>query len=285
MEKKELIEMLNRDLADEHAAIIRYLAHAYQEGEDTVIGASLLARSREEMWHLHWLGMIICGLGGEPDLVPGPYPYDPTSQRTMLQSYIKYEEKLIPHYNKEAERVDDPHIKRVLCREAWESAIHARRFQRLLDKLDPAEAARPSGGEGELPGGFIGSLQGEISAKYSEMWQHILLSWKSQGQGLLGWQLMDQGMEKMKQLSLFTEAVAEDGPLPEFRLLPIDRSMEEPAAVMEKARADVKAAHRRHLKLKEDSEFARHGGLMMKLDLVLQQESHQADEMADWLKK
>ena len=59
--------MLNRDLADEHAAIIRYLVHAWMEGEDTPIGASLLSRSREEMWHIHWLGMIIGQLGGEPD--------------------------------------------------------------------------------------------------------------------------------------------------------------------------------------------------------------------------
>lgn len=284
MEKSELIEMLNRDLADEHAAVIRYLAHAYQEGEDTPIGASLLARSREEMWHLHWLGMIVCQLGGEPDLKPGPYPFDPTNQRTMLQSYIKYEEDLIPHYHGQADLVDDPHIKRVLQREAWESQIHARRFQRLLDKLATAEAERPSGGEGELPREFIGNLQDEIKSKYSEMWQHLVMSWKFQGEGLLGWQLMDQGMEKMKQLSLFTEAVAEDGPLPQFRLLPIDKS-KYPAAALEKAMADTKAAHDRHLKLKGDAEFAKHGGLVMKLDLALQQEANQVAEMADWLKE
>lgn len=51
--------MLNRDLADEHAAIIRYLIHSYLEGEDSPLGAGLLSRAREEMWHMHWLGMII----------------------------------------------------------------------------------------------------------------------------------------------------------------------------------------------------------------------------------
>jgi bacterioferritin len=35
METKTLIDMLNRDIADEHAAIIRYLVHGYLEGEDT----------------------------------------------------------------------------------------------------------------------------------------------------------------------------------------------------------------------------------------------------------
>jgi len=44
MNKQELIAMVNRDLTDEHAAIIRYLVHGYLEGEDTPIGAGLLSR-------------------------------------------------------------------------------------------------------------------------------------------------------------------------------------------------------------------------------------------------
>jgi bacterioferritin len=39
MKKTELINLLNKDLADEHAAIIRYLVHGWLEGEDTPIGA------------------------------------------------------------------------------------------------------------------------------------------------------------------------------------------------------------------------------------------------------
>ena len=64
MEKESLINMLNRDIADEHAAIIRYLVHGWMEGEDTSLGSSLISISREEMWHMHWLGMIIDELGG-----------------------------------------------------------------------------------------------------------------------------------------------------------------------------------------------------------------------------
>ena len=113
MKKYELIALLNKDLKDEHAAIIRYLVHGWLEGEDTPLGASLLSRSREEMWHMHWLGMIIGQLGGEPDLTPAPYPYDPTNRATIFKSYVEYEEKLVPHYNAEANKVDDPHIKRI----------------------------------------------------------------------------------------------------------------------------------------------------------------------------
>ncbi|MDY0187874.1 MAG: ferritin-like domain-containing protein [Syntrophus sp. (in: bacteria)] len=283
MDTKELIDMLNRDFADEHAAIIRYLVHAYQEGEDTPMGAGLLSRSREEMWHMHWLGMIIGRLGGEPDFTPGPYPFDPTSRATMLKSYIEYEEKLIPHYHDEAEKVDDPHIRRVLHREAWESAIHARRFQRMLDKLSPEDAGGLPQGDHELPPAFLEMLQKELIGKYNEMLRHLRLSWLSQTDGVKGWALMDQSMEKMKQLALFAEAVAEDGAVP--RLIP--EGMDAGQAVeqaLRKALGDVREALGRHTRLQEDGEFKKHSGLVMKMDLTVQQESHQAEEIEDWLK-
>ena len=283
MNSKELIDMLNHDFADEHAAVIRYLVHAYQEGEDTPMGACLLSRSREEMWHMHWLGMIIGRLGGEPNFIPGPYPFDPTSRATMLKSYIEYEEKLIPHYHGEAEKVEDPHIRRVLHREAWESALHARRFQRLLDKLSPEEArGLPKGGY-ELHPALLETLQTELNSKYNEMLQHLRLSWLSQKEPHKGWALIDQSMEKMKQMALFAEAVAEDGyvPLMEPGNMNAGQAME-PA--LKKALENVREARERHTQLQEDAEFKKHTGLALKMDLTVQQEAWQAEEIEDWLK-
>lgn len=284
MEKQELINLLNRDLADEHAATLRYIIHGYLEGEDTPIGANLLSRAREEMWHMHWLGMIIGQLGGEPNLVPAGYPYDPTNRTTIFQSYVKYEEKLIPHYNGEADRVDDPHIKRVLQREAWESAIHARKFQRLLKKLKPGEAQGVPGGDSELPQGFLDTLQEEIASKYAEMLQHIRYSWIFQKEGIFGWQLMDQAMEKMKQLAHFAEGVTENGVTPKLEADTIDTSRAV-AQALQKALDDVKGNRARHLRLREDGEFKKHEGMIINLDLTLQQEEYQAAELGDWKKK
>ena len=165
MDKEALIGMLNKDMGDEHAAIIRYLVHGWLEGEDTPLGASLISISREEMWHMHWLGMVVGELGGEPNFTPEPYPFDPTNRATILKSYVEYEEKLVPHYHGEADKVDDPHIKRVLHREAWESALHARKFQRKLDKLSPEEAAGLAGGACELPQDFLDKIQAEVTSK------------------------------------------------------------------------------------------------------------------------
>jgi bacterioferritin len=280
MRKNELIVLLNKDLADEHAAIIRYLVHGWLEGEDTPIGASLISRSREEMWHMHWLGMIIGKLGGEPNFIPAPYPYDPTNRATIFKSYVEYEEKLVPHYNAEAEMVDDLHIKRVLQREAWESAIHARKFQRILGKLRPEEAASVPGGEAELPKEFIDVLQEHVTGKYNEMLRHIRHSWVFQKEGIFAWQLMDQAMEKMKQIAHFAEDIGGNGIPPHFKPGHIDKNKTISNA-MKKALKDVKTARERHIKLSEDSELKKHGGLVINLDLTLQQEQYQAEELED----
>jgi len=283
MEKQALIDMLNRDLADEHAAIIRYLVHGYMEGEDTPLGSSLISITREEMWHMHWLGMIIGELGGEPNFTPAPYPHDPTSRATMLKSYVEYEEKLIPHYNEEADKVDDPHIRRVLQREAWESAIHARKFQRKLDKLSLEEAAGLPGGESELPKEFLDILQAEVTSKYTEMLQHIRTSWVFQKDEIMGWKIMDQAMEKMKQLAHFAEDIAEDGIAPKFKPGQIDKSQAIGMA-LKKALEDVQADRERHVRMREDSEVKKHLGLVINLDLTVQQEEYQGAELEDWRK-
>jgi len=284
MNKKELIDLLNNDIDDEHAAILRYVIHAYLEGENTPIGVNLLSRAREEMWHMHWLGMSICQLGGEPVLTPAPYPYDPTNRATIFKSYIAYEEKLIPHYNGEADRVDDPHIKRVLQREAWESAMHARKFQRLLDKLTPEQAKGLAAGKAELPKAFLDTLQQEIAAKYTEMLQHIRYSWVFQKDGIQGWQLMDQAMEKMKHLAHFAEDVAGNGLDPKFEAGKVDMSKAIGQA-LQKALEDVQGGLARHQKFQKDSETQKHGGLVINFDLDVQQEEYQAAEIKDWMKK
>jgi bacterioferritin len=284
MKKSELIKLLNKDIADEHAAIIRYLVHGWLEGEDTPIGASLLSRSREEMWHMHWLGMIIGKLGGEPNFTPAPYPYDPTNRATIFKSYVEYEEKLIPHYNAEADKVDDPHIKRVLQREAWESAIHARKFQRILNKLRPEEASGLPGGELRLPGEFLDMLQAEVTGKYNEMLHHIRYSWVLQKDGLFAWQLMDQAMEKMKQIAHFAEDIGGNGIPPRFKPGQIDTAKTISKAV-KKAVEDVRTSFGRHMNLRNNSEFKKHEGMVINLDLTLQQEHYQAEELEDMRKK
>jgi bacterioferritin len=282
MNKQELIEMVNRDLADEHAAIIRYLVHGYLEGDKTPLGAGLLSRAREEMWHMHWLGMIIGNLGGEPNLTPAPYPFDPTNRATIFQSYVEYELKLIPHYHSEADKVVDPHIKRVLHREAWESAIHAKKFQRVHDSLKPDMAAGKPGGENKLPPAVGEKVQGMVASKYTEMLQHIRTSWVFQKKEMLGWSVMDFAFTKMKQLAYVAEPIAENGINPKFKVTTIDLSASIGLA-LKKALEDVRTSRERHLDLLKDNETQKHAGLLINLDLSVQQEAYEAEEIEGWI--
>jgi bacterioferritin len=284
MKKEELIAMLNKDMADEHAAILRYVVHGYLEGEDTPLGASLLSRAREEMWHMHWLGMVVGNLGGEPNMTPAPYPFNPKNRAMIFKSYVDYELKLIPHYMGEADRVDDPHIKRVLQREAWESEYHAKKFQRILDKLTPELAEGLPGEENELPEGFAERLQALVASKYTEMLQHIRSSWVFQKEGMFGWQMMDFAMTKMKQLAHLAEQVAENGITPRFEASKLENN-ESIEVALKKGLEDVRAAQEEHLKFQGESETQKHAGLLLSLDLALKQEKYEAAEIEDWAKK
>jgi len=201
----------------------------------------------------------------------------------MLKSYVAYEEKLIPHYNGEADTIDNSHIKRVLQREAWESAIHARKFQRKLNKLSPEEAAGLPEEESELQKEFLDKLQSEVTIKYTEMLQHIRTSWLFQKDENIGWKIMDQAMEKMKQLAHFAEPIAENGVSPKFEPGTIEKNHAIGIA-LKKALEDVQTDWDRHILLKEDSELKKHSGLVINLDLTINQEEYQAAEIKDWSK-
>lgn len=283
MENQELISMLNNDMAEEHAAIIRYLVHSYLEGEDTPLGAKLLSRCREEMWHMHWLGMVVGKLGGEPNLNPAPYPYDPTNRATIFKSYVEYEKHLIPHYNSEAEKVDDPHIKRVLQREAWESAMHAKKFERMLNKLDKKEAEGVPGEENELPDDYVEKIQSLVEYKYNLMLRHIRDSWVFQKEDMFGWKLMDFSMTQMKQLAHLSEPVAENGIPPRLNVQPLNLSSSLGAA-LSKTLEDVESSIKRHQALRDEEETQKHAGEIVNLELSIDQETYQADEIKDWLK-
>jgi len=283
METEKLIKMLNRDLADEHAAIIRYLIHSYLEGEDSPLGAGLLSRAREEMWHMHWLGMIIGMLGGEPNLTPAPYPYDPTNRKTIFKSYVAYEKKLIPHYMKEADLIDDPHIKRVLQREAWESEMHATKFQRTHDKLTPEKAESLPGEKNELPESFVEKIQTIVEVKYTQMLQALRDAWVFQNNDLPGWQIIDFSFTKMKQLAHMAEEVAENGIVPRLNMGPF-LSSSSIGVALQNALESVQNSRKRHEQLKNDPEAQKHLGLMINLDLSIAQEAFEVDEIKDWLK-
>ncbi|MGC9348990.1 MAG: hypothetical protein ACP5JG_12675 [Anaerolineae bacterium] len=225
MDKEELREMLNKDLADEHASIIRYLIHAYQVGDDTPFGNMLLTTAREEMWHMDWLGDEIGERGWEPDMVKGPYPYDGTSNASLLRSYIEWEENLVEVYEEQAAQVDDPELKRILLQLGWESVTHRRRFAYWLEKLGP-EGEEPLEFEpSDFSEAFSRRLDGEVDEHYKLVLQHLRHAFVFEEDSCpVGSELELTAMRHMKHMSYFAEELAERGHELEFEFPGIDLS-------------------------------------------------------------
>lgn len=269
MDRTEFIAMLNKDLADEHASILRYLIHAYQVGEDTPLGQMLLSTAREEMWHMNWLGDEIGELGEEPDMVKGDFPFDGTSNASMLRSYIAWEDNLIKMYEEQAAMFEDREIKRILQQLGWESITHRRRFQAWLEKLGP-EGEEPL--EAEAPGfspEMLKRFHGELSEHYKLVLQHLRHAFVFEEPNCpVGSELELSAMRHMKHLSHFAEELAENGePLP-FEPPDIDMSRSMKAAL----RSDLELTadtRERLIAMGQLAEVEPHQGLKIELDTVV----------------
>lgn len=280
MDKKDLIDMLNRDLADEHASVIRYLIHAYQAGEDTPLGSMLLSMAREEMWHMDWLADEIGEMGAEPDMKQGVYPHDPTSNASLLRSYITWEDNLVGSYAKQAEQVDSPEIKRILMQQSDESAIHSRRFANMLEKLGP-EAEEPLVHEesGEFSPGFAERLKHEMNDEYRLVLQHLRHSFVFEDHSpAVGSELELTAMRHMKHLSQFAEELVEAGHDLKFAHPTIDASQSIEPALQSDLELTVQARER-FVDLSQDAELEHHTGLRTEVDHLISQEGFLASSV------
>jgi bacterioferritin len=262
VERTELIDMLNQDLADEHASIIRYLVHAYQVGEDTPFGSMLLSTAREEMWHMDWLGDVIGELGAEPRMEQGVYPHDPSSNASLLRSYMEWEENLREVYPQQAEKVDDPEIRRVLLQQGIESETHRKRFAEWLEKLGPeAEEPFEYGEEGGFSAQMLDRFQQETDDHYKVILQHLRHAFVFEDESCpASSELELTAMRHMKHLSHFAEELAESGQELPFDYPGVDQSRDLAAALSSDLEL-TNAARERFVELDTNPELDQHAGL------------------------
>ena len=269
MERDDLIQMLNKDLADEHASIIRYLIHAYQVGEDTPFGSMLLSTAREEMWHMDWLGDEIGELDAEPLMEQGVYPHDPTSNATLLRSYIEWEDNLITLYAQQAEAVESNELKRILRQLGIESIAHKRRFEQWLEKLGPAGEEPFSFEEGGFTQEMFKRFHKEASSQYKLVLQHLRHAFVFEEEDCdVGTELELTAMRHMKQLSHFAEELAESGKSFDFDFPGVDKSQVMKWALLADLKL-TKEAKVRFEALVNDPEISEHTGLTIELDNMI----------------
>ncbi len=136
MEKQQLIDRLNEDLAGELGAIIQYLTYAAK-----VTGPYrpqlvdfFMAEVPDEEGHATFLANKIVALGGEPTTEPRPVPVA-ESNKKMMQEVLEAERRAVKDYTlraREAEEYGDKGLAVQLEDIVADESGHAEETERIL---------------------------------------------------------------------------------------------------------------------------------------------------------
>lgn len=107
MDKSELIERLNEDLAGELSAVIQYTTYAAKATGPyrPQLVEFFLQEVPDEQGHAQYLANKIVALGGEPTTVPREVAEAETNQE-MLEAVLAAERRAIADYTQRAEDAD-----------------------------------------------------------------------------------------------------------------------------------------------------------------------------------
>ena len=95
---------------------------------------------------------------------------------------------------------------------------------------------------------------------------------------------MDYAMTKMKQLAHVAEEVSENGIEPSLKPTAVDIEKGLTGALV-KALENMMTSLEDHRRLRAEGETGKHAGLVINLDLTVQQEGYQIEETQEWIKK
>ncbi len=147
MKERDLIEGLNRDLAQELGAICRAiqqiaLARGTAGHELRVL---LNVEIIDDVFHALFLAEKIAALGGVPAVMPAPYPESLADTRAMVEYDLAAEHQAILQYTERLEEAAASWaigLKTRLERILAEEAAHESGLRRLLEK-SRAERGKP----------------------------------------------------------------------------------------------------------------------------------------------
>jgi bacterioferritin len=107
MDKQQLIDHLNQDLAGELGAIIQYITYAAKATGPyrPQLVQFFLAEVPDEQQHAQYLANKIVAFGGEPTTQPRPVPPARTD-REMVQAVLAAERQAVKDYTERAEQAD-----------------------------------------------------------------------------------------------------------------------------------------------------------------------------------
>jgi len=106
--KKEMIEKLNEDLAGELGAVIQYTTYAAKATGPyrPQLTQFFLAEVPDELGHAQFLANKIVALGGDPTTKPRTVP-KAGSNRGMLEAVLEAERRAVADYTQRAREADE----------------------------------------------------------------------------------------------------------------------------------------------------------------------------------
>ncbi len=136
MEKQQLIDNLNQDLASELSAIIQYLTYAAKATGPyrPQLAQFFLAEVTDEQEHAQFLANKIVALGGEPTTTPLEVPQANNNQE-LLEAVLVAERKAETNYTeraKQAEAFGDKGLAVQLEDMVRDESGHAEETERIL---------------------------------------------------------------------------------------------------------------------------------------------------------
>jgi bacterioferritin len=217
-DKQAVIDMLNADMRDEHAAVIQYLQHAYALGESGE-ACEIEAIAREEMRHFDWLAEAIVELGGKPDMERGEVDLVGSGPVEWMARDVLAEERAIAQYKEHIAAIDDPKIKRLLRRILSDEESHRDVFADLSDELaeEGTEATGPLEARSaeEAEPRVLDILQEGVRHEYTVILQYLYHNFVMP-ECEIGREMEMQAINEMQHLGWLAEEVAELGGHPDI---------------------------------------------------------------------
>ena len=219
MDKSKIIALLNKDLENEHGAIIQYLIHAYAIGEGEM-ACEIEAISREEMRHLDWLAETIVELGGTPSLARGKMLMEGKSVAEWMENNESLEEDAIAQYKEHIKLTQDSKIKLLLRRILSDEEAHRGQFENFVGKVRQ-EGTKDIRGTRQDRMAQI--LNWGIEHEYTVILQYLFHSYMTTDEEVKK-QLQDQAINEMQHLGWLAEKMVDSGGSPRIEHAEVDRS-------------------------------------------------------------
>lgn len=219
MKKSEIIDLLNKDIEGEHAAIIQYLVHGYAMGEGEM-ACEIEAIAREEMRHLDWLAEAVIKLGGVPSFTRGQMRTAGKTVTSWMKNDVLAENDAIKMYEDHIRAINVAHIRRLLERILSDERSHLGDFKGFAAKAGKEGLKDVRGGRDDK---IARVLNWGIEHEYTVVLQYLLHSYLAPSEEMKE-EMQDQAINEMQHLGWLSEKMVSRGGHPRIEHSRIDRS-------------------------------------------------------------